>query len=418
MKTTGKTASKMPDDTSPISSQPSETAAFDGQFVYLAKGRPPLKPRQIGLVSGADVPLLPLDLPDALQGHAREQVATRQLCDGLGVAPEDLEIRPFPDPTSRTPRAWTNVLTADSGKVSAWRGMAGPGGRAVLPDYLALPAAPDLWVLSVTGGIVVARLGPGDGFSAAPDVALPLVQAALDNAAAAGRAPRAVYSPGPIPAPIEALIAAEDIPLARSPEALRALDIDPPQPLAHGELAFDLRRDPRAARARLARRVLPWRWPVLVGLVAAALWAGGQLVAIDRLQGQTDDIRDATLSEVRAGFVPQGPILDIRTQVGRALAQARLAAANQNDGVAPLDLVGLAASVLTAAKARPLRLDYTAEAGLTVSVRVADFAAAEALADALRDAGLAVRVLESRADGGDAGVRTELEIAPATEAAQ
>lgn len=383
-----------------------EATVFAEPFVYLSEGMTPLKPRQIGLVPGALAPLLPVDLPAGLRGYVREQVAGRQLCGSLGAGPEMLEIRPYYSPEQA--QRWTRALVAGRDQVAQWRRQAGQGGRAVLPDYLALPVSGEIWTLATgPGGSVIARLGPDDGFSAAPNLAHKQLAMALDHA---DPLPRAVFCPGAFPAETETLFSARDIPLVTSEEALRKIGLSPPRALEHGELNFDLRRDPQAARARLARRVLPWRWPLLTALLAGGLWAGAQMLAISELHDQTTMQRAATLDLVRADFVPDGPVLDIRTQVNRVLAQARVAASGSGASVAPLDLIGLAADVFAARKANPKSLYYTAEDGLSALIQVENFTHAEELANALRGAGLTVRVVESRAGEGDEGVQTELRI--------
>ncbi len=92
----------------------------------------------VALVPGALVPLLTLDLPDRLRGQVREQVARRQVRDQLGTQ-STVEMRPFQLPG--TAADWTRALVADADHLAGWRGAAGAGCRAVLPDYLALPAA-------------------------------------------------------------------------------------------------------------------------------------------------------------------------------------------------------------------------------------------------------------------------------------
>jgi len=388
-------------------SQTAEQGAtpFADQFVYL--GAQALKGRQIGLVPGVEVPLLPVDLPAGLRGHAREQVADRQLRDVLAGGEDVIEIRPFHGSGAGAERGWWRVLVADRARMAEWRAQAGGEGRAVLPDYLALPAAEDLWTLALSGGMVLARLGVEDGFSAPPVLSRHLLADALQETDAM---PRAVFAPNRLPAGIETFLARHDIPVATSHEQLQEIGATIPKVLAHGELSFDLRRDPRAARQRLRRNVMPWRWPFLVALVAAILWAGAQMLAIHELQEQTRERRDATLQTVREAFVPAGPILDVRTQVSRALAEARVAASGAGETVSPLDLLGLAAEVMTAAEAAPIVVDYSAANGLSVAARVANFAAAEDLATALRDAGLVVTVVESRVSDEEDGVRSEMRI--------
>lgn len=379
---------------------------FAETCAYLTPGAPTLKARQIALVPGAEVPLLEVVLPAALRGHAREQVAERQIRDALAEGPDTIEIRPFQPPGQHA--GWSRVLVADRIRLETWRGQAGAGCRAVLPDYLALPAGAGLWTLARTGDTVLARLGPGDGFSASYPVAHLLLQRALETVESA---PEAVFSPGPLGHELEALLASHDIPVATDEAALKALELSPPRLLAHGELGCDLRRDPRAARVALKARVLPWRWPVLVSLMAAGLWAGAQMLATTGLKEQADRIRSATVQTVRDAFVPAGPILDIRTQVAQALAEARLKAGT-GQAASPLDLLGLAADVVTARGGRPDYIDYTAADGLSAVIRVKDFAASDALADALTEAGLSITVVESRVNEADEGVRTELRIAP------
>ncbi|QGX96752.1 hypothetical protein EI983_00075 (plasmid) [Roseovarius faecimaris] len=380
---------------------------FPDGFVYLAEGAPVLKARQVGLVPGAEVPLMVVSLPAALRGHAREQVAERQMRDALAGGRDIVEIRPFHIPGKE--QDWTRVLVADRAAVARWRKMAGPHCRAVLPDYLALPVSAGVWTLACAGETVLARLGPEDGFSAS----LPVAARLLRDALARGPAPRAIYAPGSLRPELETVFEGYDIAFLReaAPEALKALKLDPPRVLAHGEAGFDLRRDPRAARAALKAAVLPWRWPLLVGAVAAGLWAGAQMLAMTGLEEQTAQYRKATLEMVRADFVPSGPVLDIRSQVGRALAEARVAATGAGQEASPLDLIGLSADVMTAQGAVPDYMDYSAEEGLRALVRVENFAAADDLAAALGEAGLRVTVVESRVSEANDGVRTELRIA-------
>jgi len=382
-----------------------ESGTFPEKFAYLSETGPGLKARQIGLVPGTQVPLLAVDLPAALRGHAREQVAERQMRDALAGGRDNVEIRPFHTPGQD--RSWTRVLVASAKQLEAWRRMAGPACKAVLPDYLALPVGADIWTLVRADQTILARLGPEDGFSATPAVAARLLKDAL---AAADPAPKAVFSSQPLPPELETLFSGHNLPVVDSAKALQALGLEPPQVLAHGELQFDLRRDPRAARARLRARVLPWRWSALGALVATGLWAGTQMLAIGGVEDQTAQYRAATLATVRTDFVTSGPILDIRTQVSRSLAEARVAASGAGESVSPLDLLGLAADVITAQKAQPDYIEYTVTDGLSAVVRVADFAAADDLAAALRAAGLDVAVVESRVSDGDDGVRTELRI--------
>lgn len=360
--------------------------------------------RHVVLVDGAEVPLLTLDLPAGLRGPAREDVARRQLRDRIGLVDGSVEMRPFFAPGAA--EAWARVLVADGAQLAGWRAAAGAGCRAVLPDYLALPAAEGLWSVKIENGSVQARLGLEDGFSADPDLARRMLAQALEEEAVAR--PRAVLLSG-ADAGIAALMAAQDVPVVGSSEELRALDLPAPVVLGHGELGFDLRADPRAARDRLRARLRPWRWPVLFGLLAAALWGAAQVVGARAIEAELRAEQAATLALVRAHFVPTGPVLDVRTQVARALSAERDAARDWQGRVSALTLFGQVARIVEGSAAVPVEFAFDRDV-LTAVLRLGDFAAAETLVAALRANGLRVDVADLRVSDGESGVRAELQV--------
>ncbi|MDQ2092213.1 type II secretion system protein GspL [Marimonas arenosa] len=384
-------------------------AATDGPFdpkrfgrLQADASRPGAK--QVALVPGARVTVMPLDLPKGLQGAAREKVARRQVGDLTGQPAEALDVRPFHAPGEA--RQWSKVLVADAAEVAAWRGQAGTACRAVLPDYLGLPAADGLWTVAIEADMAVVRLGLADGFSAPLELASTLLERAWDEADETAR-PKAIFLLGDEIAGLSDWAAARRVPTVRDAAGVSALGLSPPKALAHGELSFDLRRDPQAARAKLRARVLPWRWPALAGLVAAGLWATGQILATQRLDEQRHELMAATTALVRTHFVPQGPILDVRTQVSRALA-ARQAGSGTGAGEAGvLDVFGAAAGVLAEHRARIGLVSYGAAQGLELVVTVEDFSALDDLAAALDAAGLRVEIAQSRnvAEGAEARVK-------------
>ncbi|WP_170125472.1 type II secretion system protein GspL [Jannaschia seohaensis] len=373
-------------------------------FVHAEAATAALGRRQILLVPGAEVAVLTLDLPPKLRGQAREQVARRQLRDRLGPGADRIEMRPFPEGDGA---AWTRVLVAARAHVDGWRAQAGQGGRAVLPDYLALPTAPGVWTVTRGPSGLAVRLGPWDGFGGSDEVALALFERALRDVSPL---PSAVLALGPGLSRLTALATARGIPVETSPAAIAARGLPAPALLAHGEEALDLRRDPQVARSRLARRVLVWRWPMVLGLLAAGLWAASQILLYQRLEAETARLTAETTALVRESFVPTGPILDVRIQVSRALAERRAATETGPEAAAPLALLNRAAIVLAARGARPESLRYTEDGVLVVAAEVADFAEAEALAQALRDDGLQVEPVDTSARDGVAGVRTELRL--------
>lgn len=299
---------------------------------------------------------------------------------------------------------WTRALVADGARLAEWRARAGPSCRAVLPDYLALPAAEGLWTIRTGADVVCARLGPDDGFSAEPGLARAMLDRALEE-----RAPEAVLAERP-PEWLAGMLAARGIPLLADSAAAEARGFGPLQALSRGEMALDLRADPRAARAALRSRVLPWRWPLLAGALAAALLSAGELVRLRAVAAETARIEAETRAQVREVFVPAGPILDARVQVARALEARAGAIAAGVVAPDPVALLRRAAGTVAASGAVVEAVRYLPGDGLRVTLTLGDFAAAEALVDALGDAGLDAGLVEARVEEGGAGVRTEIAV--------
>ncbi len=422
-----------------------------GPILRLGKTAPPA--HAVVTVPGSQIPLLHLELPPGLRGQAREQVARRQLADRTGLSPDSLGLRPFvlqapsgqktaksSAGTQNRGQHWAQVLVGDSQYLQELQAITC---RAVLPDYLTLPTTAGLWTLAleqVTPAaaetetahrpLLLARLGPEDGFSAQPAIALAMLRQQLEHSAPEPPRPQAPHQTpppalpkailwtgppaSPVLAEVEALARAHDIALVHSPDAVSAFGLAPPQVLAHGELACDLRHNPMAARAQMAAAVLPWRWPLLAGCLAAALWAAGELVQISRLEAEitTQERRNQAL--VKRHFVPEGPVLDARRQVSRALSALRQNSAATKGQGAPLALTARLAEVVTAggpgADLRPELLRYRSTEGLLLALRLKDFAAVDQLLADLRQAGLNSTLTDSRVNEAESGVRAEFVI--------
>ena len=400
----------------PLDPDVTDAAATDGvvgaQFVRVpSDGRAIDKRvtgRQVALVPGALVPVLQLDIPKGIRGQAREQVARRLLQDRLGLGAQDVQMHPLAA-TGDKLDSWTRVMVSDTALLRGWRAAAGTACRALLPDYLALPIAPDLWTLAATNDSVVARLGLEDGFSAPSDMAAVLLETALQ-----GPAPKAVlHLGGPLPTAVAGILGARDIPVVPDAAALAPLGLGDPLVLGHGELGLDLRRDAQASRARMRARILPWRWPLMAAALAAGLWGAALWVETDRLHRQSNTLDAATRALVRDRFVPQGPILDIRLQVARALTP-KAQTPEEGAPVAaprPWDVFADLSTVLMEQGAAPVELRYTPADGLRLEAQVADFAAVERLEAALIAAGLTVQeAAQSRVVAGQSGVRASLRL--------
>jgi general secretion pathway protein L len=375
-------------------------------FIDLVPGGPVPGSGQIALVPGVDIPVIALDLPPGLSGSAREQIARRQLADQVGLNPERVEMRPF----HLRDRAgnWTRAMVADATLVSQWRETAGAACRAVLPDYLALPTAAGLWTVLEKEGLVLARLSLQDGFSSEPDLARIMLAQALNDDSR--EPPKAILLQGKVGKELRTLLDGAGVPLIDRPEAAIDLGLEPAKVLGHGEIDLDLRRDPQAAKLRLRRQVLPWRWPILIGLVAAGVWAAAQIIATRTLTGDIAQLERETTELVRTYFVPSGPILDVRAQITREVETRRSEAADWQGRERPLALLGQAAVVLAEHQAIPGHISYAPPDGLSTTVQVEDFAAVDQLVEALRGVGLLVTVLQSRVSDGSPEVLVDLNL--------
>jgi len=348
----------------------------------------------VGLVSGAEVPVLELDLPPDLKGPARERVARRRLTDMIGPDGAQAELRPIP-PTDRG-RPWRRALMADKAALAGWRRRAGQtGGRclALLPDYLALPAAPGLWVLEIGAKTVSARLGVEDGFTAEPGLARRMLTAAL-----ARETPKGVLRTGPAAQRFDDLFAGRDIVLADDPAAFAAKNLPRPERFAHGELKLDLGHDRTAETARMIAALQLWRGAGALALLGFGLWAASLWIAAEAERDLAAAYRAEAEALTRAHFVPSGPILDIRRQVAAALAQRQTAETQATDTAGPLDRLRRAATVLAPAGAHVVSAGYQAETGWILDLETPDFAALDQIVTDLAAAGLTVEVAESRAE--------------------
>ncbi len=348
-----------------------------------------------------DVPLVALDLPAGLRGAAREQVARRQLPDRFGLPANEIQMRPFV-PTGHVD-TWSRALIADPRLLEQWKALQC---GAVLPDYLALPCAPDIWSVDQDDtGAILGRLGPQDGFSALPQLALRMLEQAYVSSA---RPPRALYLLQDLPE-VEAWARTHELPCTRKIGDLNSLKLSEPKTLAYGELSCDLRQDPQAARARLGGTLLPWRWPLLAGSLAALLFAAVQIVQTRQMQTETDAINVQIRQEVTQAFPTLGPVLDIRVQVARALAQQR-ASVSTESAMNPVELGRSVAHVAHANGVEPELLSYLDGEGISLRVRLPDFAATEHLSDALQQSGLQAVLVDSRASTDALGVSAEYRI--------
>lgn len=365
----------------------------------------------IVLVPGVDVPILALDLPKGLRGSAREKVSQRLLQDQLGLGPDQIEFRPFDLGVGRSD--WCNVIAANAADVADWRQKAGKKCRAILPDYLALPAAPDIWSLSFENDLLRVRIGLEDGFSCEAEMA----ELQLKEMLGAG-APKAVLRLTKLPDAISKFVSGIGVPILETPQEAKGHKLTIPRVLANGEERFDLLKDPRAERDRIRRQALPWVWSLAFGLVAASLWAAALWLEAGKLQEVAQSNRAEALAITRDIFVQTGPILDIRTQTAQALAGLQLRANDQRQKTSPMDLFSKAIQVLDRSAATINDMGFNGQTGLVASVKLRDFGALDDLVLSLEEQGIDASIARSELDSETREVLAELPLRRAEEVAQ
>ncbi len=368
-------------------------------WAFHADARPPAEPF-IALVPGADVPLVTLDLPSGLKGAAREAVARRRICDMLGLSPDGVTLRPAP--LAGQGALWQAMLLVPADLQDQWsRALAGTPAQAMLPDYLTLPAAEGMWTIRTGGAAdpVQMRLGLQDGASAEPALAarmLAQMLAHLDRARAEDM-PVILRLGPPLAAIDDALAATPDLTIVQDAEDLPRR-IAQPQVLGHGELALDLMQPVADAHSTMVARLRAAILAAALIVVGGIGWAGyewhmGQQ-AVQDAQAQ----RTVNVADVRADLISDGPLLDIRAQVSRVLAERR-AGAEPGDAApvaGPLERLFRAAEVLATSQAQLERLRLDPEGRLELQLSAPDLSALERLDADLRAADLTVRAAPAR----------------------
>lgn len=376
----------------------------------LTGGSKPPRGRHVAVVPGSEAALLPVDLPEGLRGLAREKVAERQVLDMLGAAPR-VDTRPAQ--IGGAGRFWKRALVAEADRIDMWRKEAGRSCLAVLPDYLILPTSDHLWTIGLHDGVVLARLGPADGFSAHEVLAAPMLERALAEAGEAR--PKAVYALPGAPDWVKTLFEDAGIRVVTTPREVAKQGLQKPVVLRHGEIGLDLRNDPSAERALLRRTVLPWRWPFLAGLLAVSVWSATQLIAIRGLEEALQNERDAMIEATRETLVPTGPVLDVRAQVRRVIADLRADAQAAQRQVSPLVPLGDALGVVYAANAETQIILVDRDGAVFLTLGLEDFAAVDRIVEMMTEVGLVTDVQSAGVDEDGSGVRVELRLVPATE---
>lgn len=364
---------------------------------YLGAGGRPPAGSYVALVPGAMAPVLSLDLPSGLKGATRLRVARRQMADLFGRNDLDFEMRPVVLGAGKNP--WRRALAVAPGDRQKWLQDVTPACRVVLPDYLALPHAPDVWSIDCSEDKIRARLGVDDGFTAEPALALALLKSALSDAA-----PKAVLLTGAPDPDIARLLQEHKLEVANDPAKYGA------KIFANGELALDLARDPDAEKQDMRRALRPFLLPAVMAVLALAFWTGAMLRETGELRAQALAHRQSAERILRETMIPTGPILDMRAQVSRLVDKRRAAAEQAAMQARPVDVFRGAGNVLAASDAQVLAVSYQLGSGLVIDLKVKDFAALDQVVAALRAAGIELSVAQSTARENE-GVEASLALA-------
>lgn len=347
----------------------------------------------VALVPGQDAPILRVSLPDSLKGQARFEVAARQVSDRTGQSPAHILLRAV----ENGQEPWSSMVVAARSKVAAWRDQLGKAQgrvRALLPDYLALPASNGLWVLDVEATVMRARLGIRDGFSAEPMLALDLLRLAAQDPATR---PRAVLVMGARKPALDAVLAQElpDVRIETRPEALPS-ELHPAS-FAHGELALDLARDTETRAANLGAGLRRALLPVLLGLLGAGGWLAAVTMETQQDRTVAAELRAGTRQAAQRDLLGTVPIIDLQAQVNRALRAASADQGPSETGWSGLDLLHRASAAFAETSEAQVTSLLFADGtdGLSADVIATSFQALDDLQAALRAQGIDVAVTRS-----------------------
>ena len=339
--------------------------------------------RFVLMVPGQMVPIHTLRLPQGVTGQARQRIAKQDLSDRTGEPAESFEVifLDTEDPAS------TRVLACDRAALADWCACDLARARncaAVLPDYLALPGAAGHVSVRQDGETLRVRIGTKDGFTAPAGLSDALLRRGLDGQEMTS------FS-------VEGDVAPQIL------KVLRDAGLKQAEPLIiaarKSDLAVDLRRA-SGSRAEISTGTARlWTGAAVLGLVAFALWAASLWYETRMLNSQTAQVNGEITALLRERLIPNGPILDIRQQVTRALEGAAPTDGMQNDQGA-LALLSDTSLALFGQGVTVRSVTLASEQDLSVDIAAADFSQIDALIEAMKNQGLTASAGNLRAQTG------------------
>ena len=349
--------------------------------------------RPIVLVPGEAVPTMTFEAPPRAGRRALEQIARFSLAETLADDPAKLHIVCL-----RQKDAQPLAYVVAKSQMDAWLDELSSLGvvpAALIPDYLALDWQQGGVSIAHGDGRVVVRTGLLEGFCGEPDLAAAVLATRLDGE----ERPQAVRHMDARPE--GAGEDAVDVVIARAGEAGVAVTRDAFDAFAEANLAApDTAANlligayrPLSGVVQEARR---WR---SVGIVAAAvlvLLAISGLVDLGKREAELTALNTDIEKMYRDAFDPTGPIVDVRTQAERALANLRQGADRQLRGDDLAGLLRRAGPTLTNADWQIDAIEFH-DGTLFVDVQATSFEALDRLSGALTAAALDVKTVRSAA---------------------
>jgi type II secretion system protein L len=352
-------------------------------------------------VPGERVSALSCTVPANLRGKNARNVALQAVQEMLAAPTEDTSLVVLPGAgASRTVLVSTR---ADQESWTAQKAQHKLRSARVLPDYLCLPWQPGTLTISAPSpDRLVVRSSETNGFAGETAMVLTMLQQLraqqIEGLSTISLVPETAQED----AALMAELSAWGLPIHPTDQAA-----NPPQASVLAGTGTDMGLSPRARSvAKL----------VAVGAVALLFWSLNSLSDIRELERQTTRQRQANSDFVRQELGLTGPIVDLRVQVDRALAERRTALATDDAKPSLPDYLATAGPVLAAPDIAVSQFRCAANE-LTISVEVQDFARLEALRTTLQTTGLTVQVLRSVGSGTE-GVRADLRISHAKGARQ
>lgn len=350
-------------------------------------------------VPGEAVSALTCPVPAGLKEAAARNVALNAARDMVAGPPEahhfvyvagSGDIRVVLAMTRSERARWKDIIAKQPTRVIA-----------VLPDYLCLP-----WQdgqisidLPVPDRLVV-RTGHATGFAAERSLGLQMLDLHCRQSAGITKEIVLVQGATSDDAGLLENLSKWDVPIRTAPADPAPAPVNLLSEGGQGGTMAGLGVTSPQGRARLQL--------LAVLLVGALVWSAHMQLDIRNATNALAEQRQANLATARRDFGLSGPILDMEVQVQRAIEAREQSAAENQPRLGFPDLLMRIGPVIAERGTDVSELHYN-DTTLRLAVRVADFAALDALRRALAQSGVDARV--SRSVGGGDGVQAELLIA-------